>query len=253
MKTIFALFVTFFLGMPGFSFDHSHSVWDKDLKKYLDKEGWVDYKSWKNDPANLKAYNKSLSSVTEVQYNSFSVAQKKAFLINAYNSFTVELILKHYPVKSIKKIGGIFSSPWKIEFFSLLGGKLKTLDTIEHEWLRKIPELKDYRVHAAVNCASVACPRLHEDAFVAEKLDQQMDQAMRTWINDPMRNKLGKKELELSKIFSWFGEDFGNEKEIVAIVKKYAKPEVAKTISPDADVDYLSYDWDLNKQNRNNS
>ena len=228
--------------------DHSHKNWTAQLQTYLNSEGLVNYKAWQKNQTALDAYLKELESVDLATYEKFTANEKKAFLINAYNAFTVKLILKNYPVKSIKKIGGIFSSPWKQEFFSILDGKIKSLDPIEHEWLRKKPELKDYRVHAAVNCASISCPRLAATAFAAEKIDEQMDEAMRLWINDLSRNKLSGDELEISKIFDWFQDDFGSEKDIKDILSKYANEKNAAYITPKKDIDHLSYDWNLNEQ-----
>ena len=138
------------------AFDHGHGKWDNLLKKYVNTEGYVNYGKWKASPQEPDSYLGDLQKVTYKEYTSFSKEQKSAFLINAYNAFTVKLIIDNYPIKSIKKIGGLFS-PWKKEFFSILDGKIKSLDPIEHEWLRKKPELKDPRVHAAVNCASISC------------------------------------------------------------------------------------------------
>ena len=232
------------------SFDHQHAAWTELLQTYLDDRQFVRYASWQKNQKDLDSYLQKLQSVTYATYQKWSPDEKKAFLINAYNAFTVKLILKNYPVKSIKKIGGFFTKPWSIEFFSLLDGKIKSLDPIEHEWLRKKPELKDARVHAAVNCASWSCPRLQKTAFTAKGVEQQLDQATKQWMADKELNRYqpAQHKAELSKIFDWFEEDFGgNEAGVAAFVRKYGPSEASAALSGDFDIDYLSYDWSLNE------
>ncbi len=232
------------------AFDHSHSKWSKLLNQHLDAQGSVDYKTWQTKQKTLDEYLASLESVSLKEYNMFNPQQKKAFLINAYNAFTIKLILKHYPIKSIKKIGGFFTNPWKIEFFSLLDGAIKSLDPLEHEWLRKKPELKDPRVHAAVNCASISCPRLNATAFQANSLEEQLDEATRAWLTDSTRNHIAPKELKLSKIFDWFADDFGSDsKSIIKFIAKYLEPKLGQQISANhPEISYLDYDWGINER-----
>ena len=233
------------------AFDHSHKSWSQLLASYLNDQYRVDYKRWHGDQKRLDAYLNDLQKVSLTTYRSWSANQRKAFLINAYNALTVKLILNHYPVASIRKIGGFFSNPWKMEFFSLLDGKIRSIDPIEHEWLRKDPELRGPRIHAAVNCASISCPVLQSEAFVAERLDQQLDAATRQWLADPQKNRYDptKKTLYLSKIFDWYEEDFGDSDEgILAFVKRYGPQEWSKQWPPGKiEIDYLDYDWGLNE------
>ena len=177
-----------------------------------------------------------------------------AFLINAYNGYTIELILTKYPkIESIKEIGGVFSSPWKQEFFTLLGEK-RHLDWIEHEQLR--PKYKEPRIHAAVNCASIGCPALRNEAFTASKLNTQLDDGMRRFLSDPSRNRVKNGQLQVSPIFKWFAEDFEKGHQGFTSLKdvfaKWAKhmdpaPEIAdKIASRSLPVTYTEYDWSLN-------
>ncbi|SMF76737.1 DUF547 domain-containing protein [Pseudobacteriovorax antillogorgiicola] len=229
------------------SFDHSHDKWTKLLKTYLTPEGNVRYAAWKKNTSDLDSYLKNLKNVSYKSYQSWTPDQKKAYLINAYNAFTIRLILNHYPVDSIKDIGSLFSSPWKKDFFSILDGRITSLDPIEHDWLRKKPELKDPRVHAAVNCASISCPPLRNEAFDANRIEAQLNDSTQAWLKDSSRNQFKKGKAELSKIFDWFDEDFGgNDKGVLAFIEKHS-PELRKILGKDPSISYLSYDWGLNK------
>jgi hypothetical protein len=234
-------------------FDHSHSLWDGELKKYLNQAGLVHYNQWSKSAATLDEYLKNLAAVKKSTFNKWTIPQQKAFLVNAYNAFTIKLILKNYPVKSIKKIGGFFTKPWSIEFFNLLGGEITSLDPIEHVWLRGKKEYKDPRIHAAVNCASISCPQLLNEAFVADKIDKQLDTASHAWVSDPRRNEFDRSKglLRLSKIFSWFEDDFGGDDQgVIEFLIKYSSDDLAKYLSKNKlklEIEYLDYDWNLNQ------
>ncbi len=233
--------------------DQSHALWTQVLQKYQTEKGLLRYKQLKADSAKdpkhpFNVYVASIQAVPYKEYQSWTKEQRMAFLINSYNALTVKLILKNYPVASIKKIGGFFTKPWSVEFFSLLDGKIKSLDPIEHEWLR--PQFKDFRVHAAVNCASISCPPLRHEAFVADRLSAQLDGQMRAWLADTSRNRIkgASAVWEVSKIFDWYGDDFetwggGVQNVINKYLKKPISPKVLKTIK----IKYLPYNWDLNE------
>lgn len=245
------IFATF--SQSSFGFDSTHKQWTDILAKYQTAEGLIRYKDLKSDETKgpnhpFALYLKSLSEVPETEFNKWSKNDKKAFLINAYNALTVKLILDHYPVKSIKKIGGFFSKPWSLEFFSLLDGKIKSLDPIEHKWLR--PIYKDYRIHAAVNCASFSCPPLRHEAFQGSKLDAQLDDQMKAWLQDKTRNQLdpAHKVFKVSKIFDWYKKDFdawGGG--VVAVINHYMNPPVSRDVAKEIEIQYLDYNWDLNE------
>ena len=230
------------------AFDHSHKMWDQVLHQYLDKDAFVKYKKLKSDssvPTNIfNQYLKQLSSVSQKEYDTWAKPEQMSFLINSYNAFTIKLIIDNYPVGSIKDLGGIFTKPWDIKFFKFLG-KDMSLDPIEHELLR--PVFKDYRIHAAVNCASYSCPVLATKAFTPSNLDQLLDAQMTLWINDPARNKINESgQWQLSKIFDWYKDDFvkwGGGVE--AVVKKYHKKLKDNPVKK-IDISYLKYDWSLN-------
>ncbi|KPF48820.1 hypothetical protein IP87_09400 [beta proteobacterium AAP121] len=246
---------------PGF--DHGHAAWTALLRQHVrpvrgGQATLVAYAGFKADRAMLKAYLGTLSAVTPATFGGWSRAERQAFLVNAYNAFTVELILTRYPeLKSIKDLGSLLSSPWKPRWISLLGSKL-SLDDIEHGMLRKRGDYDDPRVHFAVNCASIGCPALREEAFVAAKLDAQMDEQTLRFMSDRTRNRFNTQRgrLELSKIFDWYGEDFrlGHRGigSLPAFAARYA--DVLADLPADreriragsVDIVYTDYDWALN-------
>ena len=218
-----------------------HGEWDVLVKKHVSKNGMVDYQGFLKDKKQLQVYLDKLSANKPT--SKWSKNEKMAFWINAYNAFTVKLILDHYPINSIKDIKkGIpfVNSVWDITFIPM--GKEKIdLNYIEHSILRK--EFKDPRIHAAINCASFSCPLLRNEAYYASRLDEQLNDAMRRFVNDSHRNQLDKSNIKISKIFSWFAGDFKlNGSSVVDYLNKYAK----KRVQPNAKIDFLEYQWELN-------
>lgn len=248
-------------------FDHQHAAWTALLRKHvrLVRDGratQVAYAGFQADRAALRAYLDNLSAVTAAVFAGWAKAERQAFLVNAYNAFTVELILARYPdLKSIKDLGGLVSSPWKPKWIPLLGAKV-SLDDIEHAMLRQRGVYDDPRVHFAVNCASVGCPALREEAFVAARLDAQMDEQTLRFMSDRTRNRFNAQRgrLELSKIFDWYGEDFRlGHRGIVslpAFAARYADQladapahaaELRERIrAGGVDIAFTDYDWALN-------
>jgi len=243
----------------GDRFDHGYAAWDALLKKHVrwlsdNKQSQVDYKGFAVDRATLQQVLVGWSAVTPAQFSGFNRDQKMVFLINAYNGFTVELILTQYPkLKSIKDLGSLFQSAWKRKFFHLLGEE-RHLDWIEHEQLR--PLYKDWRVHAAVNCASIGCPALRPETFTAARLDDQLDDGMNRFMSDPTRNRYVDGRAELSEIFKWFAEDFQqNNRGIRGLNDLVLRFSDALGV-PMSDrpairygtvrIRYLDYDWSLN-------
>lgn len=225
-----------------FAFDHSHGPWNTILSEHVTfagKQSLFNYVELKNDTKTLDKYLESLSAVSVSDFSKFNQSQQLAFLINAYNAFTVKLIIKHYPVESIKDIGSFFTSPWKKKFFKLLGQK-QHLDEIEHGIIRE--KYKEPRIHFAVNCASIGCPSLYPKAFIATKLNEQLDEAASHFINNEKKNILVNKKLYLSKIFKWYGSDFGDRKKMLSYIGKVMGRDLSKT-----SIRYKDYDWKLNE------
>jgi hypothetical protein len=234
-------------------FDQEHKDWTELLKKVVrtkpDGSSDVHYQGVLRDPVLLNRYLKNLGNLKQDEFDKFSKSEQMAFYINAYNAFTVKLVIDHYPVPSIKKIGGILSSPWKMKFFRLFGREM-TLDEVEHTILRK--KYKEPRIHFAVNCASIGCPALRAEAFVGSRLDEQLAQQTQLFLRDKSRNYIddAKNKVFLSKIFNWFEEDFtANGSSVQSFVATFMTddPKIQEKLRKNAyDISYTDYNWDLN-------
>lgn len=245
------------------AFDATHAAWTGLLRKHVrlvrgGQATQVDYAGFAADRSALKGYLDALSAVAPAAFAGWPKAERQAFLINAYNAFTVELILTRWPdLASIKELGSLLSSPWKPKWIALLGGKV-SLDDIEHAMLRKRGDYDDPRVHFAVNCASIGCPPLREEAFVAARLDAQLDEQTLRFMSDRSRNRYNaqRQRLELSRIFDWYGEDFrlGHRgiASLPAFAARYADlpadaPADRERIRAGrVDIAFTDYDWALN-------
>ncbi len=242
------------------AFDHGR--WDRLVKSHVfpsngGKASVVDYQAMQTDRQNLKLYLNALASVSESQFDQWSKNDQLAFLINAYNAWTVELILTAWPdLESIKDLGGFFNSPWSKEFVSLLG-KTRTLDDIEHGLIRGSGRYNDPRIHFAVNCASIGCPALRSEAYEGSRLDQQLDEQTALFLADRSRNRAEGDTIELSSIFKWYRKDFEkgwqgfNRLEDVLLVHTdelgLSNAMAKKLKSGNVDIEFLDYDWRLNK------
>lgn len=239
-----------------------HSPWDHLLKAHVhwQRDGvasTVDYAGMRADGNKLDAYLASLSKVDQSTFEHFSKNQKLAFLINAYNAFTVKLILKQPKLPdSIKDIGSLFSGPWDQRFFTLLGKK-RTLDDVEQDLIRGNPAIMDPRAHFALNCASIGCPALRPEAYTSDKLDQQLNDNLRRFLSDRTRNRYDANDhaLKVSHIFDWYSGDFAEAAGSVdAFLAEHGKalglPTAARRQlkAGKLSVDFLKYDWSLNKQ-----
>ncbi|MEE8348693.1 MAG: DUF547 domain-containing protein [Acidobacteriota bacterium] len=237
-------------------FDHQHAEWTEVLSTYVAMDrgtSLVDYQGISEHRTGLDQYLKDVEGVSLKEYTGWSPSERLAFLINAYNAFTVKLIVDNYPVDSIKDLGGWISTPWKKPFFTLLGEE-RHLDNIEHDMIRV--EFDEPRIHFAVNCAAVGCPALRKEAFVARRLDQQLEEATRSFLTDNRRNRYRAdgQRLELSPIFRWYHNDFEhNQGSLEAFVadRITRDPEARERIRrKKVKVVYLDYDWSLNDQTR---
>ena len=229
-----------------------HRDWDLLLRKHVvlldgGKASAVRYHDIAQERAALKAYLSGVSAVTRGEFETWPRDERMAFLINAYNAFTVEKILTRYPdIASIWDFGKLFGNPFKDEFFVLLGAR-RSLDWIEHETLRK--HYRDPRIHYAVNCASVGCPMLREEAYTAERLQAQLEGQARRFLSDRSRNRMRDGRLEVSKIFDWFREDFEPRLQYfarhAALLTHDAKEHNAISEGR-VRLAFLDYDWTLN-------
>ena len=210
----------------------SHKRWNTLLQKYVSASGNVNYQKFKTDKTTLVVYIDELAHNTPK--SDWSKNEKLAYWINAYNALTIDLIIKNYPVKSIKDI----KDPWGQKLWEL-GDKWYSLEDIEHEILRKMDEP---RIHFAIVCASYSCPKLQNTAYIASKLETQLTTATKQFLSDTKRNEIKENSLKLSKIFKWFDKDFEQNGSLIDFLNKYTDV----TISAKAKISYKDYNWDLN-------
>ncbi len=229
----------------GQTFDHAG--FDAILKKHVDAEGWIDYAALKDDPSALDAY---IASLAEAPFGDLSRDEKLALLINAYNAFTLRLILDHYPVKSIKDIPA--AQRWTAVRWRFAGNSY-SLDDIEHREIR--PRFHEPRIHFALVCAAVGCPPLRNEAFTGARLEELLESQTKyvhereTWV----RYDAGRNRLYLTPLYKWYGGDFeqthGSVVNYVAAYVPAVKAALDARRSPRTS--WLDYDWSLNStQNR---
>jgi len=218
-----------------------HSIYAELLKKYV-TNGKVDYAGFKSEEAKLGQYLKLLEAVDS---KSLSQNEQFAFYANAYNAWTIELILSRYPgVKSIKDLGSLLESPWKKEIVRL-DGQVMTLDNVEHDILR--PRFKDPRVHFAINCAAISCPQLRNEPYRGDILNDQLNDSTRSFLNDPSNYRFDGDDFYVNRIFKWFAEDFDND--VLGFYLKYAEENLKQKLEANRNkikIKYLDYDWGLN-------
>lgn len=211
----------------------NHSKWSILLENHVSNNGEVNYQNLKENKAELDSYIKTLQE----GYASIKTAsknQKIAYWINAYNALTIDLILRNYPLKSIKNI----KNPWDQHLWQL-GDKWLSLNDIEHKILRKMDEP---RIHFAIVCASESCPKLQNTAFTAKNLEEQLTKATQEFLADTSKNEISENEIKLSKIFKWFKKDFEKNGSLIDFLNRYTDV----TISDKAKKSYKDYSWDLN-------
>ncbi|WP_236025605.1 DUF547 domain-containing protein [Algoriphagus oliviformis] len=231
------------LGMVG-TMPPSHQLWNELVKANVKADGMVDYRGFIREKPKLETYLKLLSE-NAPDRKTWPKNEQLAYWINAYNAFTVKLIIDHYPVQSIRDLGPSLKIPglkdvWHYEFFQI-GGVDASLDEIEHGILRK--EFDEPRIHFAINCASVSCPPLLNEAFTSEKLESQLNKVALAFVNDRLRNRISADRAELSSIFSWFKEDFTKKGTLIDFLNRYSQVK----LKPDAKISFLDYNWALNE------
>lgn len=234
------------------SFSQQHKLFTNILSKYV-KNGFVDYKSLKSN----KSLDEYLKQLVNTNPDKLNINEKLAFWINAYNAFTLQVILENYPIESINELhtGGriighiLGKTVWDKEFITI-NNKKYSLNDIEHKILRKMDEP---RIHFAIVCASTSCPPLRNEAFEPDKISAQLQSQAIEFINDNSRNSfdLKNRKAYLSKIFDWFDEDFGDsEKEVLKYASQFIPENISKDIKNNLsewEISYKDYDWNLNK------
>ncbi len=243
-----------------FAFDHD--IFATVVKKHVimqdgGKSSTVDYHQLLQDEATLDRYLERLGAVLQADFDSWEKPEQLAFLINAYNAWTLKLILGAYPdLESIKDLGSLFQSPWKKRFIPLLE-ETRSLDDIEHGLIRGSGRYNDPRIHFAVNCASIGCPALRNEAYRGDRLEAQLEEATRLFLADRSRNRaVGDNTLEISSIFKWYKEDFESGWRDAATLARFLAlygaslgldaEQIGQLRAGAYDITYLDYDWELN-------
>jgi len=227
-----------------------HAGWTEILQTYVsapDGQGLThfDYGGLKTNAADKAKLDGYIESLEATDSNTLSENEAIAFYANLYNAVTVQHVTEKFPVKSIRKLGAFSSGPWKKKLFTL-NGNPTSLDTLEHDILRK--QYPSPYVHYMVNCASVGCPNLLNEAWEASTLDAKRKEAAADYINSPRGVVVDGDDLTVSSIFKWFEEDFGDSKAgVLEHIRKHADADLAAAIDGGAKIDDYDYDWSLNK------
>lgn len=240
-----------------------HGEWERLLGAHVEVLAGgsvtrVDYAGMQEEATALTAYLAATAAVAQPEFAAWSTADQLAFLINVYNAATVRLILTDYPaIDSIRDLGSLFRSPWSKPVVSLFGGQV-SLDEIEHEMIRGSGRYNEPRIHFAVNCAAIGCPPLRSEAYVGDKLEQQLDDNTRLFLQDRSRNYASGNRLHVSKIFDWYETDFEQGWQgidsVAGFLLRYAgelgldAPQHEALAKGAMRIRYLSYDWGLNRK-----
>jgi len=219
----------------------SHNIFNELLSNYVSEVGEVNYKGFIADSVRFNEYFALLENNHPTM--KWSKNERLAFWINTYNAYTIRLIIRNYPVKSIKDLGGSIykvNTAWDIKLINICE-EIYDINNIEHQKIRD--QFDEPRIHFAINCASVSCPKLFNEAFYPERLEEQLEQVTREFVNDEKKNLITAEKATISKIFSWYSGDFklGNES-VSDFINKYSEVK----LNSDSDVDYMDYDWSLN-------
>jgi len=223
-----------------------HSAFTAILSRHVDENGWVDYDGLQRDVEPLDAY---IESVAQARFDELGRSEKLALLINAYNAFTLKLILEHYPVESIQDIPS--SQRWDDVRWKV-GGYTWSLTQIENEQIR--PKFREPRIHFALVCAAVGCPPLRNEAYVAGRLEEQLrDQSQyvhrhKTWFQFDAERGV----VRLTRLYLWYGGDFEQVDGTVLNYVARFTPELQRYLESgnhsDPQIDWLEYDWSLNSR-----
>lgn len=242
----------------GTTTETTHTDWDALLRRHVhwSSDGTtstVDYAGLAAERDALRQYLQRLATVSPTQFAKVSVAEQQAFLINAYNAATIELILQRWPkLDSIRDLGSWLRSPWQLSFVELLG-ETRSLDDIEHTLLRGAAGFSEPRIHFAVNCASIGCPALRPEAYHGTHLEAQLQDQTKRFLRDRSRNRFEDDRLQVSRIFDWYGDDFASVGGVANFLANHADAlgldgATASALREGAiDIAYLPYDWSLNR------
>lgn len=223
----------------------SAPAWEKEwttlLQKYAAPEG-VRYQAWKSSKADLASLQTITDKIASAQPEKWSRDQQLAFYINAYNAWTIHLVLEKYPLKSIRDVAPLFG------FFTrksiTVASEKISLNHLEKEII--IKKFQEPRIHTAINCASTSCPPLIKEAFTAANLDAKLTETFKDFVNNNplgVRVEPAKKTVFISSIFKWYADDFKPAGGDIAYINRFRKEK----LTPDLKVKYEEYDWSLNE------
>ena len=248
----------------------SYAPYADVLATYVDDNGLVNYKGLKAHRTELDRFVRDLADLSPAVYEKWTTNEKLAYWINVYNALTLKVIVDHYPIKagffsslvypknSIRQISGV----WDEITFRVMG-KQMTLEDIEHGTLRK--KFKEPRIHMTLVCAAMGCPKLRNEPYLGDKLDEQFADQTRAFVADHQKFRVNQERghVQLSPIFKWFGEDFvdrygtsmkyvghsDTERAVLNYLSKYVSEQDRRYLEQgDYDIRYLDYDWALNEQ-----
>jgi len=221
-----------------------HVLWDSLLKTHVDNTGLVSYQGFIKDSLLLDEYLLQLTS--NPPSGAWTNQDQLAYWINLYNAATIKLVTQHYPIQSIKDIGSsvqipFVNTPWQIEFIEI-NGEVIDLDDIEHGIVRE--DFNEPRIHFAMVCAALSCPKLRNEAYTGDQLDRQLTSQIKIFLTDNKKNNISADQVVISKLFRWYGDDFKKNSTLIEYLNKYSPVEISK----DAAVDFMDYGWALNAQ-----
>ncbi len=228
------------------AFDHTHAAFAEVLDAYV-QDGLVDYRGLQEQPETLRRYLRDVAMVSPEAFRSWDENRQIAFLVNLYNAQTLDLIIRHYPLPTIRDIGSIFTGPWGQRVVNLFG-RITTLDTLEHKILRV--NYQRPGIHFALVCAAMGCPPLRGEPYVGDRLDEQFRDQGKQFLAESSKNRLDAENgiLYLSPIFKWFREDFEKQSgSVLAFIGEYLPMEQRKMLETESfRIRYTDYDWSLN-------
>ena len=261
-RIVLGLLMTLFIVHPVRAAAVDPSQWNELLQRHVvelrgGQATQVNYAGLRRDRAQLTRYLAATSAVSRAEFDRWPAPEQLAFLINSYNAWTVELVLTGDPdLSSIRDLGSLLQSPWKKRFIPLLG-ETQSLDDIEHGLIRGSGRYREPRAHFAVNCASIGCPALRREAYVAARLDAQLEDATRQFLGDRSRNRVSANRLQVSSIFKWYREDFEGgwrgTRSLGAFLALYGdalgldETQRKRLAMGEMGIEFLDYDWRLNR------
>lgn len=227
-------------------YDSQHRLWQEVLADFV-HGGNVDYASLQKSPAKLEHYLDQLAAVTEEEFDRWSEFEQLAYLYNLYNAQTLKVVIDHYPIRSIRDIGGLFAGAWDRRVVRLFG-KYTSLNVLKHEVIRQ--RFNEPRTHFALVLAAKGSPDLRGEPYLPQKLNDQLNEQAELFLEDQNQNRVDDKEkiLYLSSIFKWFRKDFEQENnELWSVIRPYAPEALNRAFDDAYSIKYSDYDWRLNQ------